>query len=114
VNGKVAATLRPDRNGSGDWEGSLRVPASGWITAQVIGKPTPLLLDMYPFATTNPVWLEVAGAPPRSPADAAYFSAWIARVIADAAARTDWNTDDEKRQTLDYLRAAQARFDAMK
>ncbi len=114
VNGKVAATLRPGASGAGDWEGRLSLPQSGWITAQAIGKPTPLLLDMYPFATTNPVWVEVAGKPARSPQDAAYFSAWIGRVIADAAARNDWNTDDEKRETLDYLREGQARFDAMK
>ncbi len=114
VNGKVAATLRPDKTGSGDWAGTVSLRESGWVLAQVTGKPTPLLLDMYPFATTNPVWVEVAGKPARSPADAAYFSAWIDRIIADAAARTDWNTDEEKRRTLEYLTEGRARFDAMR
>lgn len=114
VNGKVAATLRPDKTGGGDWQGTVSLRESGWVLAQVTGKPTPLLLDMYPFASTNPVWVEVAGKPARSPADAAYFSAWLERVIADAAARTDWNTADEKRLTLEYLTQGRARFDAMR
>ena len=40
--------------------------------------------------------------------DADYFVAWLDRTIAATDARTDWNTAEEERQTLDYLRAARA------
>jgi hypothetical protein len=34
-------------------------------------------------------------------------------VIADAGARTDYRTEDERKATLDYLRQARDRFAAL-
>ena len=72
-----------------------------------------MLLDLYPYATTNPVWLEGRAAPwqvrRRTPP---YFVAWIDRVIEAADARDDYNDDGEKRATLDYLRDARAIYHA--
>jgi hypothetical protein len=110
VNGKVAASFRPARDGNGDWSGRVKLTSSGWVLARAYGEATPLVYDIYPYASTNPVWVEVAGQPARSPEDAAFFVGWLERVIADAAARTDWNTQREKQATLDYLNAARARF----
>jgi hypothetical protein len=64
------------------------------------------LLDLYPYATTNPIWLE--GRAPDAHEDAAYFVAWIDRIIEAASARDDWNDTAEKDATLAYLREAQA------
>ena len=50
-----------------------------------------------------------AGLPP-DPEDAAYFVAWLDRVIADAGARTDYRTAKERASTLDYLRKARDRY----
>jgi hypothetical protein len=57
------------------------------------------------------VWLD--GAMPDARADAAYFVAWLERVIEAANARDDYNDAAEKRATLAYLREAQAKFRAM-
>jgi hypothetical protein len=43
-------------------------------------------------------------------ADAAYFVAWLERVIADTRANADFNSALEKQATLEYLESAQARF----
>jgi hypothetical protein len=112
VNGKVAASFRPARDGNGDWSGRVKLTSSGWVLARAYGEATPLVYDIYPYASTNPVWVEVAGQPARSPEDAAFFVGWLERVIADAAARTDWNTEQERRATLEYLEAARAKFEA--
>jgi hypothetical protein len=64
----------------------------------------PQVLDLYPYATTNPVWVE--GTVASDPADAAYFAAWLDRVIEAVTARDDFNDEAEKRDTLDYLAKA--------
>ena len=70
----------------------------------------PQVLDIYPYATTSPVYLDLPGGLPPDPADAAYFAAWLDRVIADAGARTDFRTAKERASTLDYLRRARDRY----
>ena len=50
------------------------------------------------------------GAPARAPEDAAYFVRWMDRVIAAAEARSDYNDERERRETLEYLRAAREVF----
>jgi hypothetical protein len=53
----------------------------------------------------------VAGQPIRSPRDASYFLAWIARLEAAALASKDWNTEDEKASALTSIRQARAEFE---
>ena len=48
------------------------------------------------------------------PADAVYFAAWLDRVIEAMNARDDFNTDAEKRDTLDYFTKARDAFRALK
>jgi hypothetical protein len=71
--------------------------------------PDPGVLDLYPYATTSPIYFDAPAAPP-APADAAYFIAWMDRVIEAAEAPRDWNNDAERRDTLEYLRAARGIF----
>ena len=61
------------------------------------------ILDLYPYATTSPVYVSVAGAPVRNAADAAYFVAWIDRLIDAAGNATSWNTEWEKESVLGML-----------
>ena len=92
-----------------DDEGELDAPQSGWLLLRAWNDHAdPTLLDLYPYATTNPVWLE--GAAPDARDDAAYFVAWLDRVIEAADARDDWNDAQEKASTLAYLREAQAKY----
>lgn len=85
--------------------------AEGWLLLRAWNDAAdPLLLDLYPYATTNPVWLGQGGAVAGSHEDAKYFVAWIDRVIEAADARDDYNDGGEKRATLDYLHAARAKY----
>jgi len=113
VNGEVvkAFELGADRT-TFDGEGTVALPPGGWVLLRAWNDNAhPDILDIYPYATTNPVWVEDEVVPDAR--DAAYFVAWIDRIIAAADARTDWNTTDEKRGTLDYLRQARATYAAM-
>jgi TolB protein len=64
------------------------------------------VLDLYPYATTSPIYLELPGGAPAARDDAAYFAAWMERVLRDAEARTDYNNARERDATLAYLQRA--------
>ncbi|MCC8362755.1 CehA/McbA family metallohydrolase [Lysobacter sp. A6] len=92
-----------------DVEGELDATQGGWLLLRAWNDDAdPKLLDLYPYATTNPVWLE--GDAPDARGDAAYFVAWLDRVIEAADARDDWNDAQEEAATLQYLREAQDKF----
>jgi hypothetical protein len=110
--GKVvkAFKLTGDRR-SFDAAGMLDVDTDGWVLLRAWNEHSdPLILDLYPYATTSPVWLDVPGGLPPDPADAAYFAAWLDRTIADAETRTDFRTAGEKESVLRYLREARDHF----
>jgi TolB protein len=111
VNGKVVRTIRPsgDRR-SADLEGTLPVKESGWVLLRAWSDgAVPELLDLYPYATTNPVFFRSGeAAAPHCGADADYFVAWIDRVKAAAAAHTGYNTPAERDATLAEIDAARA------
>ena len=62
------------------------------------------------YASTSPIYITVDRQAPRSPEDATYFVSWLDRVIAGATARNDYNSAQEKQNTLQYLSAARTVF----
>jgi hypothetical protein len=54
----------------------------------------------------------VAGAPVRDAADAAYFVAWVDRLIAAVQSNTSWNTEAEKASVLATLQEARGKYAA--
>jgi hypothetical protein len=91
---------------------SVSVPKSGWITLRAWSDhATPPVLDIYPFATTSPVYLTVAGIPPRSPGDAHFFIDWVDRLREGAERHTGWNSAAEKATVLDLIARARAEFE---
>ena len=85
-NGKVVAEvpLTGDRTRA---EATLTLPAagSGWYVLRALSdRPRLPVLDLYPFASTSPVYVRVGDQPVRSAADAAWFVRWVDRVIAAA------------------------------
>ena len=85
--------------------------AAGWCCAAFNDQAHPWVLDLYPYATTSPIYLD-APAPP-APEDAAYFVAWMDRVVEAALARGGWNSEQEKADTLAYLNAAREKYRAL-
>ena len=111
-NGKVLAEipLAGDRTTVAT---TLKIPvrASGWYLLRARGNtPAYPILDVYPYATTSPIYVSVSGASVRSPSDAQYFVAWIDRLEKAVQANRDWNTEDEKSRVLESLRQAREEF----
>ncbi len=112
-NGKVILSfdLKDDRRRH-DSSGTIDLEGGGWVLLRAWNdEPHPEVLDLYPYATTSPVYIDAPGAPP-APDDAAYFLAWMDRVIQAAEARVGWNSQEEKNDTLSYLQVARERFRA--
>lgn len=90
---------------------TLAVPVerSGWLLLRASGDaPREPILDLYPFASTSPVYVTVGGMPPRSPDDARFFLQWIDRIRAAAQASAAWNTATERDSVLTLLERARA------
>jgi hypothetical protein len=111
-NGRVVKSFRltGDRTAF-DWSGSIDLDG-GWVVLRAFNDQAhPWVLDLYPYATTSPVYVQ--GPAPAAPADAAYFSAWMDRVIDAALARGGWNDEQEKADTLAYLEESRATYRAL-
>jgi TolB protein len=111
-NGKVVAEI-PLAGDRTTVSTTLKIPvrASGWYLLRARGdRPAYPILDVYPYATTSPIYVTVGGAPVRSSADAEYFIAWIDRLEKAVQANGDWNTAEEKSQVLASLQSAKEEF----
>jgi TolB protein len=111
-NGKVvkAFALAGDRR-TLDAAGELPVDTGGWLLLRAWNDGAdPQVLDIYPYATTSPIYVELPGGLPPDPVDAAYFVAWLDRVIGDAESRNDYRTARERQETIDYLRKARDHY----
>jgi TolB protein len=111
-NGMVvkAFSLTGDRRNL-DAEGELQIDRAGWVLLRAWNDGAdPEVLDLYPYATTSPVYVELPGGLPPDPTDAAYFTAWMDRVIADAQGRTDYRNAHERDVVLTYLRKARDHY----
>ena len=113
-NGQVVKSfpLAGDRR-SLDHSGELELDG-GWLLLRAWNDAAdPLLLDIHPYATTNPVWLGKPKPTASTRQDAMYFSDWLGRVIEAASARDDYNDEAERKATLDYFREARERYQAI-
>ena len=112
-NGKLARDLKLDGDRThAQLEGAIPLERSGWCVLRAFSdKAEYPILDLYPYATTSPIYVNVAGAPLHSPEDAAYFRAWVDRLIAAAQSNTSWNTETEKQSVLDLLQRARKKYE---
>ena len=107
-NGRVARELKlnSDREYA-DIEDNIPLSQSGWCLLRAWSeKAEHPVLDAYPYATTSPVYVTVAGSTAKPLEDAAYFIAWIDRMIQNARSNRDWNTEAEKISVLNMLEQA--------
>ena len=112
-NGEVVreVPLAGDRTRA-DVDVRLPVTGSGWFLLRARSdRAIYPVLDHYPYATTSPVYVTVAGRPARSADDAAYFVAWIDRLAAAARANADWNTVSERAHALELIGQARDEFE---
>jgi hypothetical protein len=111
-NGKVVkAFALPGDARKFDAQGDIDVDSSGWVLLRAWNDDAdPQVLDIYPYATTSPVYVELPGGLPADPADASYFVSWLDRVIADASRRTDYRDAAERDLIRNYLEKARERY----
>ncbi len=97
-NGRAVPTNRlASARTAADERGTLPLAASGWWVLRAASDRAECpVLDNYGHATTSPVYVSVAGKAPRSPADAAWCSAWIDRIREATERHADWNSPAEK------------------
>ncbi len=105
-NGKVVQTfeLKGDRR-SGDFSGTLPVSESGWYVLRAWNdKPTYPVLDIYPYATTNPVYVTWQDSRFVFRRTGDYFAAWIDRIIEATQSNVDYYSEQEKQDVLNMLK----------
>jgi TolB protein len=83
---------------------AIPISRSGWCLLRAWSEKSEYpILDLYPYATTSPIYVTVAGSTPKASEDAAYFIAWIGRIEESVKANQDWNTEAEKTHVLKML-----------
>jgi TolB protein len=114
-NGQVVRELKlTGKRESADEEGKLPVSSTGWCLLRASSdKAEYPVLDLYPYATTSPVYIKVEGDKPHPREDASYFIAWIDQLTTAAQANKDWNTEIEKTTVLDQLARARKVYEEM-
>ena len=112
-NGKVARELDLGANRTSAYvEGKLPLESSGWCILRAFSDQAEYpILDLYPYATTSPVYVDIAGAPLRNTEDAAYFAAWMGRLITAAQSSTMWNTETEQQAVLAIFQKARQKYE---
>ncbi|HEY2346759.1 MAG TPA: CehA/McbA family metallohydrolase [Xanthomonadaceae bacterium] len=110
-NGNVVTTFLVDSNlDHFDSSGEVTLDG-GWVLLRAWNdNADPLVQDVYPYATTNPIWVGPQQRTASAPQDAKYFADWLTDTLKLIEARDDFNDANERRITLDYLRDARDRF----
>lgn len=108
LNGKVVRSIQLDGDSNlADFDGDLEVSESGWLLLRAYSRdPHPYIFDMYPYATTSPIYVSVEGHKTWSTTDAEYFADWSKRVRESAASHSDYNSAEERQRILQHIDAA--------
>lgn len=113
VNGEVVRELETGADGMGaEFTGAIDVEGGGWILLRAFSDENAAeIFDLYPYASTTPVWIEPAA--PAGTCDAGYFLAWLDRIEAVAKSHPDYNTDAERERLLRDVSAARAVYESL-
>ena len=111
-NGEVVKELARGTSHA-EVEGSLAIERPGWCLLRAWSEgASERVLDSYPYATTSPIYVTVAGREARSAEDDRYFLRWIDRIRESVEAHTDWNNPAEKSQVMETLDSARAVYES--
>jgi hypothetical protein len=114
-NGQVAKEIRlTGQRDTADASGMLDVDGSGWCILRAFSDQAEYpILDLYPYATTSPVYIQMDGVPMRHAEDADYFVNWMDRLISTAQKSSAWNNDEEKQQVISLFQKAKQKYQAL-
>jgi Tol biopolymer transport system component len=107
-NGRALRDLKLDAGRqAADVTDTITISQSGWCLLRASSdQPEHPVLDDYVYATTSPIYVTVEGSTPQPADDAAFFVAWIDRLVEAANANRDWNTASERDSVLQTLEQA--------
>ena len=114
-NGKVVATIALSANRMSATD-TIMIPVteSGWFVLRAYSeRATMPVLDLYPFGSTSPIYVQVGDKPVRSAVDASFFVRWIDRITETTRTSTAWNSPAEQAGALRTLAEARAVFEAL-
>jgi Tol biopolymer transport system component len=106
-NGEVIAkhTLKEGQT-SADVTGTLKVKGSGWLLLRAWGeKGERDLPDLYPYATTNPIYIKSQSGNVQQKAAATYFLKWVNRIESKAKELT-YRNEAEKETVMKDIQSA--------
>lgn len=114
MNGKVVQSFDMDATGkAANLQGSISVEESGWLLLRAWNDNAhPLIFDLYPYATTNPVFISVDGKRPHSSVDAEYFLAWIGRIREAVESHAGFYSEEERASILADLALAERSYES--
>ena len=114
LNGMVVESFdMSDGRNSANISGTVRIEESGWLLLRAWNDTAhPMVLDVYPYATTSPVYITVEGRPPRSTEDAEYFLTWIGNLRTAVNSHEDFNSDQERNEIIQHLDQATAYYES--
>jgi TolB protein len=93
VNGVVGPAI-PIAN-TPTYEGTVSIPAGGWVAARVVGPPSKHIADSYAFAQTTPVYVVRNGKTFVSQDDARFLASVVDAIWARTM-RSPWRSDAER------------------
>lgn len=113
-NGKVVASheFKTERM-QVDMKGVLKLKGPGWLLVRSWNsRPHPDVMDIYPYASTNPVYVVSGRNRYVSPESMAYFVKWMNRLEQAALDHPSYRTPEEKEAVLKDIRTAKAFYSA--
>lgn len=112
LNGKVVKSLPTGKSRTqSDFAGELDVKGNSWLLVRAWSAgAVPEIFDIYPYATTNPVFIRVAGEATHCGPDADFFLKWLSGLESAASAHTGYNTSAEREYTLKQINDARRIF----
>ena len=108
-NGEVLAThsLKGPTK-SADLKGTINVKGSGWMLLRAWSKEAhPDLPDLYPYASTNPIYIQSSVPNPQQKMAAGYFLKWVSRLESKINELT-FRNDQEKQSVLKDIQNAKS------
>ncbi len=94
-----------------DISGTLTLRENGWVLLRVYNAGAhPDVFDVYPYASTNPVFIHKGIPSTKSAASAAYFIKWTDRVEKMTKETPNFRSEEERAAVLKDLAAAKAYY----
>lgn len=110
-NGEVVASHTGVPFTSLDLNGKITLKDNGWVLLRAWNSAAqPEVLDLYAYASTNPVFIGGGSKSAKTPAAGAYFVRWLDRLEKLTRSMNNFRSEDERKAVLDEIQKAKAYY----